>query len=289
MSTRKQLSVLEVMEVDQAKEKRKHDDIHSYACKAGGRCESSPSTPNQTPAPKKTKNVEPTAASEPSLMEVQNNIIQIITEKINNRADHLETMIKNNSKEIESVCESLNSIHSDVMGLKKENESLKKENMELRKKAAELDQRMNDQERYSRRWCLRLQGVAENSSENVKERVKEICRAVVPEEQRNVVTTAVDIAHRVGRLRAGEDKRVNSRPIIIRFTTRTARDLIWKHAKQSPFLKTQSLRFKEDLTAADKEARSRLWPAVDRARKEGKAAYFSGARAFIDGKEILPT
>ncbi|KAG1935380.1 hypothetical protein F2P79_019241 [Pimephales promelas] len=151
MSTRKQLSALEVMEVDQSKEKRKHDDIHSYACKAGGRCESS------------------------------------------------------------------------------------------------------------------------------------------PKEQRNVVTTAVDIAHRVGRLRAGEDKRVNSRPIIIRFTTRTARDLIWKHAKQSPFLKTQSLRFKEDLTAADKEARSRLWPAVDRARKEGKAAYFSGARAFIDGKEILPT
>lgn len=78
--------------------------------------------------------------------------------------------------------------------------------MELKKKAAELDQRMNDQERYSRRWCLRLHWVAENSSENVKERVKEVCRAVVPEELRNEVTAAVDIAHRLGRLRAGEDQ-----------------------------------------------------------------------------------
>lgn len=233
---------------------------------------------------KKTKNVEPAAASEPSLMEVQNNIIQILSEKINSRADHLEIMIKNNSKEIESICESLNSIHSDVMGLKKENESLKKENMELKKKAAELEQRMNDQERYSRRWCLRLHGVAENSSEKVKERVKEVCRAVVPEEQKNEVTAAVDIVQR-----AGEDQRGNPRAIIIRFTSRTVRDLIWKHARQSPFLQTQGLRFKEDLTAADKEARSRLWPAVDQARKEGKAAYFSGARAFIDGREIRPT
>lgn len=228
---------------------------------------------------------QPQLQSQLSLMEVQNNIIQILSEKMNNRADHLEIMIKNNSKEIESICESLNSIHSDVMGLKKENERLKKENMEMKKKAAELDQRMNDQERYSRRWCLRLRGVAENSSEKVKERVKEVCRAVVPE-QRNEVTAAVDIAHRLGRLRAGEDQRVNPRPIIIRFTSRTARDLIWKHARQSPFLQTQGLRFKEDLTAADKEARSRLWPAVD---QEGKAAYFSGARAFIDGREIRPT
>lgn len=118
MSIKKQMSALEGMEVDHAKEKRKHEDTHSYACKVGGRCESSPSTPNKTPAPK-TKNVEPVAASEPSLMEVQNNIIQILSEKINNRADHLEIMIKNNSKEIESICESLNSINSDVMGLKK--------------------------------------------------------------------------------------------------------------------------------------------------------------------------
>lgn len=289
MSVKKQMSALEGMEVDHAKEKRKIEETHSYACKVGGRCESSPSTPSKTPAPKKTKNVDPAAASEPSLMEVQNNIIQILSEKINNRADHLEIMIKNNSKEIESICESLNSIHSDVMGLKNENESLKKENMEMKKKAAQLEQRMNDQERYSRRWCLRLHGVAENSSEKVKERVKEICRAVVPEEQRNEVTAAVDIVHRLGRLRAAEDQRGNPRPIIIRFISRTARDLIWKHARQSPFLQTRGLHFKEDLTAADKEARSRLWPAVDQARKEGKAAYFSGARAFIDGREIRPT
>lgn len=291
MASRKQVSLTESMDVGHAKEKRRIEETHSYASKApsGESNGSTPTTPSRTPAPKKPKNVETTTAVEPSLIQVQNAIIQTLSDMINTRADNLEVMIKNNSKEIESICESLNSIHADVLDLKQENESLKKENLELKKKTSDLEQRVNDQERYSRRWCLRLHGVAENSSEKVKERVMEVCRAVVPEEQRSEVTAAVDIAHRLGRSRAGEGQQGKARPIIIRFISRTARDLIWKHAKQSPFLQTHGLRFKEDLTTGDREARSRLWPAVEQARKEGKTAYFSGARAFIDGKEIRPS
>ncbi|KAF6728238.1 hypothetical protein FQA47_004328 [Oryzias melastigma] len=62
--------------------------------------------------------------------------------------------------------------------------------------------------------------------EGVKDKVREICKASVPEEQRNEVT-AVDIAHRLDRLRTGEDQWAKPRSIIIRFMSRTVRDLIW--------------------------------------------------------------
>lgn len=277
--------------MDLAKEKRRIEETHSYACKAtdGGDCESIPNTPIKNHASKKSKCDQSPTEIQPTLMEVQNTIIQILSEKINNRADQLEKMIKYNSAEIENISEALNSVHNDVLDLKKENEKLKSDNADLKKKTSELEQRVNEQERYSRRWCLRLYGMPENAAENAKEKVKDVCRALVPEKEKNEVVAALDIAHRLGRLRTGEDLQGKPRPIIIRFTSRAARDLIWKHAKQNTFLPNQGFTFKEDLTADDKAARSHLWPAVEKARKEGKIAYFSGVKAFVDGKEIRPT
>lgn len=48
------------------------------------------------------------------------------------------------------------------------------------------------------------------------------------------------------------------------------------------------LRFIEDLTAFDRERRQLLWPAVKKARKEGKRALFVGHRAFVEGSEVKP-
>lgn len=79
--------------------------------------------------------------------------------------------------------------------------------------------------RYSRRWCLCLYGVAENPAENVKLKAKEICSAVVSEMDKHDVATAVDVAHCLGRLKTGEGRDVRPRPIIIRFVSRTSRDL----------------------------------------------------------------
>lgn len=44
--------------------------------------------------------------------------------------------------------------------------------------------------------------------------------------------------------------------------------------------------FGEDLTSRDKETRNKLWPHIETARKEGKKAFFRGAKAIIDGKEL---
>ena len=47
-----------------------------------------------------------------------------------------------------------------------------------------------------------------------------------------------------------------------------------------------ALRFAEDLSQLVREARLKTWPMVKKARSEGKPAYYVGARAFINGKEI---
>ena len=68
-----------------------------------------------------------------------------------------------------------------------------------------MESKVNENDRYGRRWNLRLYGIAEISEENINARVKDICRAIVPEEERNVAGS-LDAVHRLGRLRDGENK-----------------------------------------------------------------------------------
>ncbi|XP_050974976.1 uncharacterized protein LOC127170781 [Labeo rohita] len=92
----------------------------------------------------------------------------------------------------------------------------------------------------------------------------------------------IDVSHRVGGKNAEK-----TRPVIIRFVARSIRDLIWKNARGSEYLKSRKFRFGEDLTTKDKdmEARNKLWPQIDAAHKKGKRAFYAGAKAIIDGKE----
>lgn len=278
------------MEIETVNEKRNYVDTHSYACKVktGGNCDSCPNTPSKNQHSKRQKHVAPSAKeSELSLSDVQENIIRILSEKINERSDQIERMVKENSSNIEALGKSLTSVHNDVMCLQKENETLKNANALLEKKVKEMNSKIEDQERYSRRWCLRLYGLSEQTYENVKTRVVEVCKAVVWDTDKRMITDSLDVAHRLGRQKTSDDGgRIKPRPVIMRFISRTARDLIWKQSKSNEYLTTKGLRFKEDLTACDRETRNRLWPTVEKARKEGKNAYFSGSRAFVDGKEI---
>ncbi|KAK7939191.1 hypothetical protein WMY93_002517 [Mugilogobius chulae] len=147
-------------------------------------------------------------------------------------------------------------------------------------KLAVMEEKLNELEGYHRRWNLRLYGLPEQEGEDAKRRVIDICRAVIPGAAEGL-PYHVDVSHRIGRRMEGK-----IRPVITRFTTRSMRDAIWRASKDSDFLRVRKLKFGEDLTSKDKEARSKLWPAIEEARKQGKRAFFVGARAIIDGKEM---
>ncbi|CAJ1048529.1 ectonucleoside triphosphate diphosphohydrolase 2-like protein [Xyrichtys novacula] len=89
----------------------------------------------------------------------------------------------------------------------------------------------------------------------------------------------IDITYRIGR-RDGK----RTRPVIIR--SRAVKESIWKKAKGFEYLASRKLRFGEDLTAKDKETQNCLWPQIEAAHKEGKKAFFIGARAIIDEREL---
>ncbi|KAF6723069.1 hypothetical protein FQA47_008238 [Oryzias melastigma] len=85
--------------------------------------------------------------------------------------------------------------------------------------------------------------------------------------------------------------------VIIQFISRVYRDGVWRAAEKSAFLKENSLKLAEDPSVEDAtggavsggcDRRSRLWPAVEKARRENKLAFVVGGRAFVNGKEIFP-
>lgn len=126
-----------------------------------------------------------------------------------------------------------------------------------------------------------MERLTEHAEDSVKTREMEICKAVA---SRKIVTSWQTMWTFIELEDSGKEKK--SRPVIIRFTSRTARGVTWKGAKGNDFLKKNKMYFKEDLMIKDRATRNLLWTSIDKARKEGKRAFFVGIKAIIDGKEI---
>ncbi|KAK7925199.1 hypothetical protein WMY93_007509 [Mugilogobius chulae] len=227
-----------------------------------------PDTPINSPAPKKACSGD----TEPSL--------RSILKAVNDRADEVKILITQNSEDIKEIKTSITFLHEEVDDIKKQNKARQIKCEKFENDIEKLQERVADAERYKRRWCLRLYGVPEHDQENVKEKVTTICQKVVPL-LGSKVAGGIDVVHRLGR-RDGN----KSRGIIILFALRTLRDEVWRNAKTNAYLRENKLRFGEDLTKEDKDARAALWPIIEKARQDGKKAYYVGRKGYVDGKEV---
>ncbi len=102
------------------------------------------------------------------------------------------------------------------------------------KRISELEKQVKQAE-----WNLWLYGLQEKGGENLKERVIAICSAVVPEAADNF-TRHIETVQRIGKKCEGK-----VRPVIIRFTEKSTKELLLKTSS--------SLKFAEDGTAKDKD------------------------------------
>lgn len=143
-----------------------------------------------------------------------------------------------------------------------------------------LENKLNANESHSRRFNLRLYNLPEEEGENVKRKVMDICCNVAPD-MADSLHFLIDVCHRIG---SKEDKR--TRPVIIRFLSLSARKHIWSKSKDAEIIKVRGMRFQEDFTTWDKEARMLVWPQIREARKKNLRAYYIGAKGYIEGKEI---
>lgn len=242
------------------------ETMHAYIVQgAGGAIVPLPDSTPCTPNPKKSRD-------EPSLSEIQENIMRCINERVNG----LEELLRVNTVSIEALKKTTEFLFNEVKDVKDDRKQLKKDMKVIHevsdahgKKMSEIDSRLNEVERYKRRWNLRLYGLAEQSGEDVKAQVVDICCAVLPELTIKIQQD-VDIVHRLGRKIDGNATK--GRTIIIQFVSRSLRDMLWKAAKTSTYLKSKELRFGEDLTNMEKDIRKQLWPKVEAARQVGKKA-----------------
>ncbi len=233
---------------------------------------SAPDTPIK-PQEKKQK-------AEMSLADLQANILAAI----NVRADNLEGMITKNAVGIDALKKSVDFAFAEVESLKSDMKEVKTANVRHEQQIEDLQRKVNEAERYGRRWNLRLHGVPEGNPEDIKDKVVNICCAMLPGSQQKIKDD-IDIVHRLGKYQGTQDR---PRTTIIRFTNRSTRNLLWRVAKKSEYLKNNRLKFAEDLTTEDKAIRNKLWPIIEAAKKNGKKAHFAGTRIIIDGKEVHP-
>lgn len=211
-------------------------------------------------------------------------VVSTLSNLINTRSDVLEKMVSENALKIEGLKKTVDFVCAELNDIKGQVSHVEKRLNTEEKKMGFCEQRLIDLERYSRRWNLRLHGVTEKEREDVRAESIRICEATFPE-GRSSLADKIDTVHRIGRRLQNSSR---PRSIIIQFSSRVTRDGVWKAARTSEFLRANHLLFTEDLIATDRERRQLLWPAVDKARKEGKKAHFIGGRAFVDGSEIFP-
>ncbi|XP_031342268.1 uncharacterized protein LOC116170183 [Photinus pyralis] len=115
---------------------------------------------------------------------------------------------------------------------------LSKVKIELAETKEALRVYKDETEQYSRRNSLRFFGVPEINKEDVPTVIATLCSERM---HLNITTDMIDIAHRL------PGKEGKNRPIIVKFISRHAKNLIFRSKKQ---LKGSSIVIREDLTKA---------------------------------------
>ncbi|KAL1005600.1 hypothetical protein UPYG_G00061200 [Umbra pygmaea] len=152
----------------------------------------SEATPVESPNSSPTFKVKKKKRNVLSLEDIQANILAAV----NQRADNLEVMVRENKSVIEELKTSLNFAFVEIEALKNENKKLAELCNSHEKVFKSMESRLTEAERYRRRWALRLYGLPEDKEENIKQKVVNICQRLAPN---HAVNQAIDVVHRVGR------------------------------------------------------------------------------------------
>lgn len=87
----------------------------------------------------------------------------------------------------------------------------------------DLKQKIDEQEQYSRKYCLIVKGVAEKVNKNTSKTVTDMAAAAGVQ----LSTTDIDVVHRLRSRAQPEAADAKPRDIIVKFTNMTARKQLW--------------------------------------------------------------
>ncbi len=236
--------------------------------------ENLPVTPSKVHITKKVRHDDKEDISNADILEA----IYSLSKRFDKQEEKLEEL----TRKMEENCSVISELKGEMKAHKQKAAELELELSDLKTENKELRSRVGELDRYKRRWNLRIKGLPEKQNENTREEVITLLSKIAPGVPWEM-EEAVDTVHRIGRKEGNR-----TRQIIMQFSKRIYREQIWALSKGSSVCKEAGCHFAEDLNKEDKEARQVLWPRIKQARAEGKAAYFRGPFAFIEGKQIFP-
>lgn len=195
-------------------------------------------TDSDPPTPcKSQKGKKPKKPTENEQSEVSNSAIldaiKTLGNKVEDQHEELSMQMKQHSAMIASVAKSVQINAQDLKECKDKIKVMEKQIETLKEVNIDLKARMLEEERYKRRWCLRIKGLKENTTERIREDVIQLLSKITPE-YAGSMTEAVDVVHRVGRKEPNRP-----REVIILFTRRMVRDEIWKRTKMSEICRSK--------------------------------------------------
>ena len=123
--------------------------------------------------------------------------------------------------------------------IEKDNKDLQEQNVRLEKKLAELSTQLNDLDQYHRRVNLEVSGIPEQRGENPEQVVLSIAKHISPD----LSASDFDVVHRLGSKRTDDNR---PRPIIVRFTTRRARNAMYDGRRKLKTFSSRDLGFNSD-------------------------------------------
>lgn len=141
-------------------------------------------------------------------------------------------------------------------------------------KIQELEAKLLEQESYSRKPNLIVEGIPYTEGENLYEKMKVFFAETLHLKE----TIHISICHRLGRPRGDRPA-----PAIVKFVYIRQRELVWASKKE--IKKGTKTFIREDLPGKVMEARRKLLPALRAAKasKQAKRVQFKGDKLMIDG------
>uniref|UniRef100_A0A1A8SD26 L1 transposable element RRM domain-containing protein n=1 Tax=Nothobranchius rachovii TaxID=451742 RepID=A0A1A8SD26_9TELE len=220
---------------------------------------------------------------------VSNSALLAAIEGLQKMMESFGADLKQNTLSISNIAKAVEFNSAEIQDCKEKNKQMEKQitqlkttNEVLTKKVDNFENKASNLDRYQRKWNLRLKGLKEDKEEDTRQSVSDIIKKIQPS-WKEKVDFILDSVHRIGPKNPD-----HPRQVIIQFTSRFYRDELWRSTKQHPTCRELNIRFAEDLTKEDREARLAVWPRVEQARKAGLKTTFKGPYAFINGQRVTP-
>ena len=244
---------------------------------------------------KKASNLSKLNMAATELLEELKSMRLDLTGQITKLSDDLKDFQGNTNKRLQKI-ESVMSKVDEIDGLKIKQQQLEADvdnikecqlnlvstNAEevevLHRNNDELKKRLEHLERYCRYFNIRVLGVNEDEGEECMTITMDFITSLGFED----ATAETENAHRTGKKR--NDK---PRPIIVRLFSGPFKRRLSQVARSSDGQAIlRGVRFVEDFTPGDFNARKKALPLMKQAYDEGKKVCFTRGKLFIDGREI---